>query len=95
MTKFLNGQCQACGGSLEFPAGAVGTTAPCPHCGRPTELLLAAPPRERIVPARTIVYAALALLILLAGLVAVIIALKRAERISEQRSAPPAAATPR
>jgi hypothetical protein len=92
MTKFLNGECRECGGQLEFPAEAVGTTADCPHCGKPTELLLAAPPHERTLPVRTIIYTALAILILGGGLVAAIIALKRAERMTGRNSATPTAA---
>jgi len=101
MTKLLNGQCGVCGGQIEFPAEAVGTTAECPHCGKPTELLLALPPQERTVPLKTLIYTALAILILVGGLVATIIALKRAERMTGRGSAtpiaapePPAAPTP-
>jgi hypothetical protein len=31
--------CQKCGGHIEFPATAVGTTVTCPHCGAATTLL--------------------------------------------------------
>lgn len=95
MTKFLTGQCNKCGGTLEFPAEAVETTADCPHCGEPTELMLATPAEERAVPVRTIVYTVITILILVGGLVAVIIALKRAERMSERKSSTPAATSPR
>ena len=101
MTKLLIGQCGGCGGQIEFPAEAVGTTAACPHCGQPTELFLAVPPHARIVPAKTVIYTAIAILILISGLVAAIIALKRAERMTGRNSAtpiaapqPPAAPTP-
>jgi uncharacterized OB-fold protein len=101
MTKLLNGQCGVCGGQIEFPAEAAGTTAECPHCGKPTELFLAVPPQARMVPAKTVVYAAIAILILISGLVAAIIALKRAERMTGRNSAtpitaprPPAVPTP-
>jgi len=36
--EFAKGECDHCQGHLEFPAEAVGRTAPCPHCGQPTEL---------------------------------------------------------
>jgi hypothetical protein len=91
MTKLLNGECRECDGRLDFPAEAVGTTAACPHCGKPTELLLATPPQERTVPVKTIIYTGIAILILIGGLVAAIIALKRAERMTGRNSATPTA----
>ncbi|MCU0786039.1 MAG: hypothetical protein MUF81_18735 [Verrucomicrobia bacterium] len=101
MTKPLPGQCRECGGQFEFPAEAAGTTADCPHCGKPTELLLAAPPQESAIPLKTIVYTGIAILILVGGLVAAMIALKRAERMTGRNlatptavSQPPAAPTP-
>ena len=87
MTKLLQGQCQLCRGRFEFPAEAAGTTADCPHCGKPTELLLAAPPQERTVPVRTIIYTIITILILVGGLVAAIVALKRAERLTGRNPA--------
>ena len=94
MTKFLNGQCQACGGSLEFPAEAVGTTAACPHCGKPTELLLAAPPQERSVPVKTLLYTVFTLLLLVGGLIAALALLKRAERLRDRNPQPVLAPAP-
>lgn len=91
MTKSLNGPCAACGGQIEFPAEAVGTTVDCPLCGRPTELLLATPPPERIVPVRTIIYTIITILILVAGLFAALLAVKRAERMMGRN---PAATVP-
>jgi hypothetical protein len=84
--KNLRGECQHCGGPVEFHAEFTGTTADCPHCGRPTELLLAAPPEEGS-PVRTkaIVFTAIAILILLGGLIGAVIALKRAERLKASR----------
>lgn len=80
--KNLRGECQHCGGPIEFHAEFTGTTAECPHCSQPTELLLAEPPEEAS-PVRTkaIVFTLIAILILLGGLVGVMIALKRAERL--------------
>jgi len=37
--QFLKGECAACGGHLEFPAGGADQTIACPHCGQPTKLL--------------------------------------------------------
>ena len=94
MAKLLKGKCCECGGQFEFPAEAVGTTADCPHCGRLTKLLLALPPQERTVPVKTVIFTGIAILILIGGLVAVMIALKRAERLSGRNSPPPAATAP-
>jgi hypothetical protein len=84
--KNLRGECQHCGGPVEFHAESTGTTADCPHCGQPTELLLAAPPEENS-PVRTkaVVFTVIAILILLGGLIGAVIALKRAERLKASR----------
>jgi hypothetical protein len=79
-TKFLKGECQHCGGHLEFPAEIAGLPADCPHCGQQTDLLLAAPPQEPTVPRRTIVWAVIGIVILGLGLGGALVALKRAER---------------
>lgn len=53
-SDFVKGACRQCGGHLEFPASAAGTTITCPHCGWPTELespLL--PPKPAEKPPRT------------------------------------------
>ena len=93
-TKFLKGPCQSCGGHLEFPAEAIGTSIDCPHCGRSTELMLAAPPEVPTVPRRTVVWTAITILILLLGLGGALMALKRAEKRAaakrEQEAASPA-----
>src|SRR5438477_6426892 len=91
-TKHLKGHCQACGGHLEFPAEAVGTSVDCPHCGKKTELWLAPPPEEPAVPRRTLIWTAITVLILLASLAGAVVALKRAEkRAAAKRQATPAA----
>ena len=79
-TKFLKGECQHCAGHLEFAAEMAGLAADCPHCGQPTELLLALPPQEPTIPRRTLVWAVTGIVILVMGLVGAIAALKRAER---------------
>src|SRR6266404_5185372 len=84
--KYLKGECGACRGHIEFPAEAAGTTVDCPHCGKPTELLLAAPPEEPLVPRRTIIWTVATVLILVLGAVAVLVALKLTEkRAARQR----------
>lgn len=91
--KNLRGECQQCGGSIEFHAEHAGTTADCPHCGQPTELLLAVPPEvESPIRRKAIVFAVLAILILGGGLIATNIALKRAKRLQAERQAVPPAA---
>src|SRR6478736_176129 len=79
-TKFLRGECQHCHGHIEFPAESAGLSTDCPHCGKQTDLLLALPKEEPIIPRATIVYTLIAVIILVAGLAGAIIALKMAER---------------
>jgi len=86
-SKFLNGECQHCGGHIRFPAESIGGTKDCPQCGQKTELLLAAPPDEPTVPVKTMVFTAIAVLVLIGGLVAAMIAVNRLQRTAEQRRA--------
>jgi hypothetical protein len=94
-TKYLKGPCAYCGGRVEFPAEAIGTTADCPHCGRPTELRLETVPDEPTIPRKGIIYAIIAGLILGLGFVGALAALKRAERMVAQKKerATPATST--
>lgn len=43
-TKYLKCACEKCGGHIEFPVEAVGTTVDCPHCGQRTDLVLETEP---------------------------------------------------
>ncbi len=79
-TKYLKGECSECGGHVEFPVEAAGMTIDCPHCGKPTELLLAAPPEEPSVPRMTIVWTLVAVLVLALGLAGALAALNRAQK---------------
>src|SRR5258706_10794575 len=94
--KYLKGECSHCGGHIEFPADSVGMTTDCPHCGQPTELLLAAPPEEPSVSRKTIVWTTIAVLILALGGVG----LRAAFNIAKKRAAdrnhplPPVAVAP-
>lgn len=45
--KYVKGECRSCAGHLEFPAHAAGEVIPCPHCGRPTELVCKPAARRR------------------------------------------------
>jgi hypothetical protein len=78
--KHLRGECQHCGGHLEFPAESIGLQAPCPHCGQQTELLLERPPEEPSLPRRVIVWTVAAIVVLGLGLLILVLGLKRAER---------------
>ncbi len=80
-TKNVQGQCQQCGGPFHFPAEGIGTVINCPHCGQPTELMLARPPDEPTIPRRAIVWTAVTVIILVGGLGGAIYALKRAQSI--------------
>jgi predicted RNA-binding Zn-ribbon protein involved in translation (DUF1610 family) len=92
MTKKLTGDCTHCGMPLVYPAEAIGTVTTCPHCGRPTELRLATPPMEPIVPRKALVYTCIALILLLTGVVGTLLALKKARQIAGEK--PPPAAQP-
>jgi hypothetical protein len=78
-TKYLKGECQHCSGHLEFPAETIGMVAPCPHCGKETELQLAAPPVEPTLPRKVIIWTAISALILVGGLIIALWGLKRVQ----------------
>ena len=85
-TKRLQGECQHCGGSLEFPAERIGLTAQCPRCGKETDLMLATPPEEPMIPRKVIVWTVLTVALLVVGLIVVLAGLKHFERqAAEQR----------
>lgn len=87
-TKFLRGECQHCGGHLEFPVEAAGTSAECPHCHQSTELFISTGDDHvtaNKAKTKTIIFIALACLILIGGLIGAMIALKRAKRMVERR----------
>lgn len=84
-TKLLKGECQHCGGHLEFPAEAAGASAECPHCHQNTELFFSiSEPEATTNPAgaKTIIFISLSFLILLGGLGGAMLALKRAKRMA-------------
>jgi len=91
-TKYLKGVCQHCDGHLEFLAEHIGMMVPCPHCGKETELELLPPPEEPTVPHRALVWTGIAILILVFGLGAALIALKRAQNWAQSQRLP--ASTP-
>jgi hypothetical protein len=84
-TKRLQGECQQCGGPLEFPAERIGLTAQCPHCAKETELMLATPPQEPMVPRKVIVWTVLTVGLLIVGLIIVLAGLNHFERQAAER----------
>ena len=94
-TKYLKGECQQCSGHIEFPAEAVGTTTECPHCGQATELQLALPPTESLLPTKAIVYTVIAIVILVGGLLGTQIALNRTKELVEQQNGSTSSAAPK
>ena len=86
-TKYLKAECAQCRGHIEFPVDAAGMSVDCPHCGKPTELLLAAPPDEPLVPRRTIIWTVVTVLILILGAVAVMVALNLTEKRAARQKA--------
>jgi hypothetical protein len=91
-TKRLMGVCSECGGSIQFPAELIGTTTTCPRCRKQTELRLESPPEEPSVPRKAIVWTAVAVVILVGGLIASLVALKRFEHLAERQKDPATAA---
>lgn len=66
-----------------------GLQGPCPHCGEQTDLLLATPAEEPTVPRRTVIWAAIGIVILMLGLLGSLAALKRAEKWAARKKRPP------
>jgi hypothetical protein len=84
--KNLRGECQHCGEPIEFHAEHAGSTAECPHCGRLTDLLLAPPPDEESpVRRKALVFSLIAILILIGGLLATTMALRRAQNLKAKQ----------
>lgn len=84
-TKYLKGECQQCAGRIEFPAESIGTAVECPHCGKVTELMLAAPPQEPALPRRVIIWTLSGVLILALVLVAALVGLKWFENYAARK----------
>lgn len=88
-TKDIRGECQHCGGQFDFPADQAGLTGNCPHCGQPTELLLATPPEvESPIRSKAKVFIVVAVVIGVAGLIGAQLALKRVKRMVGQDEPP-------
>jgi len=102
-TKYLKCACASCGGHIEFPADAIGSTVPCPHCGWQTELTIETPPVIAARPSRSLKWVIAGGVILVVGLIAVVGALvvashlikKKREARVESRTTPNVIATNR
>jgi DNA-directed RNA polymerase subunit RPC12/RpoP len=90
-TKYLKGECAHCGGHIEFPALSAGTVADCPHCGQPTELLLARPKEEPAIPTKALVWTIIAAVVLILGLAGTLYALHLAKKQVVMKGGAPAA----
>lgn len=92
-TKPLTGLCQECGEPISYLAERVGTMAQCPHCGKATELLLAPVAEDSSVPRRGMIWAAIAVVILVVGVAGPLVGLKRFQkRVADTREKKAAAA---
>lgn len=47
---FYKAACSKCGGKIEFPANAAGSTVNCPHCQRPTKLAVLGSDAHLLLP---------------------------------------------
>ena len=91
--RYLKGLCSECGGHLEFPADSTGMTIDCPHCGKPTELLLALPSGQPSLPRKRIILAVFTIVLLALGLGAALVALNQAQNwVARQKPPPPLSA---
>ena len=80
-TKNITGDCEHCGAAFVFLAEHIGQTANCPHCGKPTELFLAKPVEEPLLPRRIISWTIAGCLVLVIGLLLSVAALKKAQQL--------------
>ena len=87
-TKRLTGACTQCGGPIEFHAEMIGTLAQCPLCRKQTELLLATPPAEPLVPRKVLIWTVITCVILVLGAVAVVVGLKHFEKLAASQKKP-------
>ncbi len=91
-TKRLTGACTQCGGPIEFSAEMIGTLAQCPRCRKQTELLLAVPPAEPLLPRKVLVWTVITCLVLVLGAAGLVMGLKHFEKLaaSKKQQAPAA-----
>ena len=90
--KHLKGLCSHCKSPLEFPVESIGLTAPCPHCGQSTELLLAPPPADASASRKIVVWTVAGVLVIALGVAAPLVGLKLLRmKAAELRANQPAA----
>jgi hypothetical protein len=83
--KYLKCYCDHCVGRIEFPAEGIGATIPCPHCGRPTELVLEVPKEKKVeMSSRSRKWFIAGAAILLVGAVATVAILLTAQRMMKK-----------
>ena len=92
-TKHLQGVCANCGGPLRFLADRIGSTTQCPHCGRPTELLLAPPPADTSASRKMILWTVIGVVVVALGIIIPVAGLKYLQKkAAERRASQPEAA---
>jgi hypothetical protein len=79
---------------IDFPAEMIGTSIPCPHCKKNTELFLTQPLNTPVIPRKVLLWTVITLLILVAGFLGSLAALNRAKRMADERSAPAKSSPP-
>jgi len=80
--KNLRGECQHCGGLIEFHAEHAGTIGECPHCNQNTQLMLALPPEDASpLRRKVIIFSLIGSLIFIGGLIGMKTALNRARQL--------------
>jgi hypothetical protein len=93
-TKSLHGSCAHCGKPLVFSAEHAGQTVPCPHCGQATELWLAQPVKESVVPRKAILLTIGTIGILLLLLFGCLLGLAHFQRLAKERKQNPGSGNP-
>jgi hypothetical protein len=92
-TKILRGECQQCGGQLTFPAEQIGMVVRCPHCATETELMLAIPAVEPMIPRKVLVWTGITVAVLIVGFGILLAGLSHFEKEAarkKQKAAPAA-----
>ena len=92
--KYLKCACSHCAGGIEFPPEGLGTTVPCPHCGRETELVLEATLTESDDSQRSRKWIVTGVIILAMGLLGAMGALVTAKVLARKKQTHPEVLAP-